>query len=123
MYGGVGGVESRGSPLSRSLALFGRRPPQRVDSLVTPASENLHTSGSEAARDHLYDADRYRSISADEVLDHRDGAFRCISQPAGIHSISDDAAEFELLGRHSGNEDWLRSRPCDLTRWPGIAGS
>jgi len=24
------------------LALFGRRPPQRVDSLVMPASENLH---------------------------------------------------------------------------------
>ncbi len=29
----------------RALALFGRRPPQRVDSLVMPASENLHTSG------------------------------------------------------------------------------
>jgi hypothetical protein len=28
------------------LALFGRRPPQRVDSLVTPASENLHNTGS-----------------------------------------------------------------------------
>jgi hypothetical protein len=41
----------------------------------------------------------------------------------GPTPISDDAAEFELLGRHSGNEDWLRSRPCDLTRWPGIAGS
>jgi len=27
------------------LALFGRRPPQRVDSLVMPASENLHRSG------------------------------------------------------------------------------
>jgi hypothetical protein len=27
------------------LALFGRRPPQRVDSLVMPASENLHNSG------------------------------------------------------------------------------
>jgi hypothetical protein len=26
------------------LALFGRRPPQRVDSLLMPASENLHTS-------------------------------------------------------------------------------
>jgi hypothetical protein len=24
------------------LALFGRRPPQRVDSLLMPASENLH---------------------------------------------------------------------------------
>jgi len=28
------------------LALFGRRPPQRVDSIVMPASENLHRSGS-----------------------------------------------------------------------------
>jgi hypothetical protein len=26
------------------LALFGRRPPQRVDSLLMPASENLHKS-------------------------------------------------------------------------------
>src|SRR5229473_764738 len=31
-------------PRFRALALFGRRPPQRVDSLVMPASENLHTS-------------------------------------------------------------------------------
>jgi hypothetical protein len=27
------------------LALFGRRSPQRVDSLVMPASENLHNNG------------------------------------------------------------------------------
>jgi hypothetical protein len=27
------------------LALFGRRSPQRVDSLVMPASENLHNKG------------------------------------------------------------------------------
>jgi hypothetical protein len=27
------------------LALFGRRPPQLVDSLVMPASENLHNNG------------------------------------------------------------------------------
>src|SRR6266581_2498148 len=31
-------------PRFRALALFGRRPPQRVDSLVMPASENLHMS-------------------------------------------------------------------------------
>ena len=31
-------------PRLRALALFGRRPPQRVDSLVMPASENLDTS-------------------------------------------------------------------------------
>ena len=31
-------------PRFRALALFGRRPPQRVDSLVMPASENLHNS-------------------------------------------------------------------------------
>src|SRR5258708_7101450 len=30
-------------PRLRALALFGRRPPQLVDSLVMPASENLHT--------------------------------------------------------------------------------
>jgi len=32
-------------PRFRALALFGRRPKERVDSLVMPASENLHTSG------------------------------------------------------------------------------
>src|SRR6267154_6452080 len=32
-------------PRFRALALFGRRPPQRVDSLVMPASENLHITG------------------------------------------------------------------------------
>ena len=31
-------------PRLRALALFGRRSPQRVDSLVMPASENLHMS-------------------------------------------------------------------------------
>jgi hypothetical protein len=29
------------------LALFGRRPPERVDRLDIPASENLHRSGRE----------------------------------------------------------------------------
>jgi hypothetical protein len=33
-------------PRLRALALFGRRPPQLVDSLVMPASENLHKNGS-----------------------------------------------------------------------------
>jgi hypothetical protein len=32
-------------PRLRALALFGRRPPQLVDSLVMPASENLHRTG------------------------------------------------------------------------------
>ena len=32
-------------PRLRALALFGRRPPQRVDSLLMPASENLHNCG------------------------------------------------------------------------------
>jgi hypothetical protein len=32
-------------PQLRALALFGRRPPQRVDSLLMPASENLHNFG------------------------------------------------------------------------------
>ena len=32
-------------PRLRALALFGRRPPQRVDSLLMPASENLHNNG------------------------------------------------------------------------------
>src|SRR6266849_9129056 len=32
-------------PRFRALALFGRRSPQCVDSLVMPASENLHRTG------------------------------------------------------------------------------
>jgi len=31
------------------VQVFGRRPPQRVDSLVMPASENLHNRGSRAS--------------------------------------------------------------------------
>src|SRR5258705_7529484 len=38
-------------PRFRALALFGRRPPQRVDSLVMPASENLHNCGPHDATD------------------------------------------------------------------------
>src|SRR5258707_9256677 len=37
-------------PRLRALALFGRRPPQRVDSLVMPASEHLHMSGQSPPR-------------------------------------------------------------------------
>src|SRR6266478_5369936 len=37
-------------PRFRALALFGRRPPQRVDSLVMPASENLHKLGNGSRR-------------------------------------------------------------------------
>src|SRR5580704_9906297 len=37
-------------PRLRALALFGRRPPQRVDSLLMPASENLHRSGRSCGR-------------------------------------------------------------------------
>jgi hypothetical protein len=32
-------------PRFRALALFGRRPQERVDSVVIPASKNLHNSG------------------------------------------------------------------------------
>ena len=43
------------TPRFRALALFGRRPPQRVDGLGIPASENLHRTGCEriAARQPL----------------------------------------------------------------------
>src|SRR3989454_12591818 len=37
------------TPRFRALALFGRRPPERVDDLGIPASENLHINGSEPA--------------------------------------------------------------------------
>jgi hypothetical protein len=35
-------------PRFRALALFGRRPHQRVDRPIMPATENLHISGSRA---------------------------------------------------------------------------
>jgi hypothetical protein len=35
-------------PRFRALALFGRRPPERVDRLGIPASENLHKTGPNA---------------------------------------------------------------------------
>jgi hypothetical protein len=35
------------------LALFGRRPQERVDSVVIPASKNLHKNGSRVLFDHL----------------------------------------------------------------------
>ena len=37
-------------PRFRALALFERRPPQRVDSSSLPASENLHNTGQTEAR-------------------------------------------------------------------------
>jgi hypothetical protein len=37
-------------PRLRALALFGRRPSERGDSLGMPASENLHRNGSGATR-------------------------------------------------------------------------
>src|SRR5467141_2768178 len=40
-------------PRFRALALFGRRSPQCVDSLVMPASENLHNSGAHAAAEWI----------------------------------------------------------------------
>jgi hypothetical protein len=43
------------------LALFGRRPPQRVDSLVMPASENLHRSGHPLAYSITTSATRHGS--------------------------------------------------------------
>jgi hypothetical protein len=42
-------------PRFRALALFGRRPPQRVDSIVMPASENLHNKRlMRRSKRHLY---------------------------------------------------------------------
>ena len=37
-------------PRFRALALFGRRPPERVERFVLPAAENLHTSGCEQSQ-------------------------------------------------------------------------
>jgi hypothetical protein len=37
-------------PRFRALALFGRRPPQRVEGFVMPASKNLHSNGHRQTR-------------------------------------------------------------------------
>ena len=39
-------------PRFRALALFGRRPPKRVDRPAIPASENLHRTGSQQQAEH-----------------------------------------------------------------------
>jgi len=49
------------------LALFGRRPPQRVDSIVMPASENLHNTGLGRC-DHLIDFAPYGKCTADQAI-------------------------------------------------------
>jgi hypothetical protein len=42
--------------MSANVQVFGRRPPHRVDSLVMPASENLHSNGHGRLFDHLVGA-------------------------------------------------------------------
>jgi hypothetical protein len=44
IYWGMGTVPAY-VPRFRALALFGRRPQERVEGFVMPASENLHNSG------------------------------------------------------------------------------
>ena len=41
------------TPRFRALALFGRRPPERVDDLCIPASENLHRTRTSAQPCHI----------------------------------------------------------------------
>ncbi len=47
-------------PRLRALALFGRRPPPRVDSLVMPASENLHNRRHSPSNMQRQDRTQYR---------------------------------------------------------------
>jgi hypothetical protein len=47
-------------PRLRALALFGRRPLQRVDSLLMPASENLHNRRHSPSNMQRQDRTRYR---------------------------------------------------------------
>src|SRR6266436_5339422 len=85
-------------PRFRALALFGRRPPQRVDSLVMPASENLHRLGSQVERraksgQAPIRTDRHRKLG---VL-ARSAEFRRI-----FASNLVDLVLCELLSRHAG---------------------
>jgi len=52
------------TPRFRALALFGRRPHQRVDGLGTPASENLHKT-SHNGRVETVRPKRYSSQNCD----------------------------------------------------------
>ncbi len=66
-------------PRLRALALFGRRPPQRVDSLLMPASENLHNNGNErrlptSARRNVGPSDLCSAALRKRVGDHSLGS-------------------------------------------------
>ena len=58
-------------PRLRALALFGRRPPQRVDSLLMPASENLHIPGSRQSRGFRVLLRPYRSAGGPTAVNSR----------------------------------------------------
>src|SRR5258707_4765485 len=69
-------------PQLPALALFGRRPPQRVEGVVMPASKNLHITGNRpCSLDQLVgagdercrhlDAERFRGLQIDDQLELR----------------------------------------------------
>src|SRR3984893_3944444 len=55
-------------PRFRALALFGRRPQERVDSVVIPASKNLHTSGRSHNEHNETACSRRADVTADIAL-------------------------------------------------------
>jgi hypothetical protein len=61
LTGAVAAIGFLQSKVERALALFGRRPPQRVESIVIPASENLHRNGRWPALELQVAGDRNRT--------------------------------------------------------------
>src|SRR5258708_5523494 len=76
------------TPRFRALALFGRRPPERVDDLCIPASENLHTSGSRRAFSTARTSKDPMTRMHDGSGGHHPGTARASHEPRQIASHS-----------------------------------
>jgi len=55
-------------PRLRALALFGRRPPQRVEGVVMPASKNLHRNGHRGRKFSKEKAARRRLLNSNLMI-------------------------------------------------------
>src|SRR5882672_6131622 len=108
-------------PRLRALALFGRRPPQRVDSLVMPASENLHRSRPSTVPELLrlmraiVSFERGQNFSVDEAELLRRGfgkrpEFGAYVADAGTGSLAGMAVHYEIAFMHT-------LRPLLMLKW------
>ena len=117
-------------PRFRALALFGRRPPQRVDSIVMPASKNLHNKSARlvgliaSRRSAIVPLHYGRGALADGLLRSSPPGGPAFGCRRGIHALRRPACENLLSGRaFKGASDGLvgRSSRSQLTRVRGRA--